>query len=195
MLQPVNLKTIFQQAEFDKAIALVSEWDFSLTKQKMLEPDYAGWPEERIEQAEKNYKRYLSVTKALDGYQLVPNGDVDRFWHEHILDTRRYVQDCAELFAGFLHHYPYFGMRGEVDNRVWLDTASQSTDFWAHLFGEHLYEVDVAEAQKCPQSCPGVTDSIQKIPQKCPQACPGRGITESIDKNYPYLPEFVKKAA
>lgn len=196
MLNDTNLKMVFNKSEFDKAIVLVSEWDFSLTKQKLLELDYAGWTLERAEEAEKNYKRYLAVTKALDGFQLVPNGDVDRFWHEHILDTRRYVQDCTELFGGFLHHYPYFGMRGDADNEMWIETANQSEDLWGNLFGEPLYETFTKEAQKCPQKCPGgIDNAIQRLPQKCPQACPGKKIDDSIDFNYLYLCRTLEKAA
>lgn len=192
MISTINLHSSFQKEKFEAAMSIVSKWDFSLTKQKLQESDYAGWTEERTEKAEENYKRYLSVTKALDGYQLVPNGDIDRFWHEHILDTRRYVQDCAELFGGFLHHYPYFGMRGETDNQFWLSVSSESTNLWKDLFGEYLYETSIVSAQKCPQKCPGsIDDSIEYLDniditsaQKCPQKCPG-----SIDDSIEYLYE------
>ena len=190
-----SLESMFNAKEFTDAMNLTSKWDFSLTKQKLLEPEYANWTNERIEEAEKNYKRYLSVTKALNGYQLVPNGDVDRFWHEHILDTRRYAEDCSKLFGGFLHHYPFFGMRDDADNSTWIETSTKSTNFWNNLFGEHLYHIGSTEVQKCPQRCPnGIVNAIQKIPQKCPQKCPGA--MNSIDIDYRYLPDFsMKKAA
>ena len=173
MSAQLGLWDVFQEVAFKKAEALVSGWDFSLTVAKLQELDYAGWTKERAELAEKNYKRYLAVTKALDGYQLVPNGDVDRFWHEHILDTRRYAKDCYELCGGFLHHYPFFGMNGDADNKNWINAAEQSTTVWNRLFGEHLYRLEVAAPQKCPQACPGIEGAIQAAPQKCPQACPG----------------------
>ena len=77
MSAQLGLWDVFQEVAFKKAEALVSGWDFSLTVAKLQELDYAGWTKERAELAEKNYKRYLAVTKALDGYQLVPNGDVE----------------------------------------------------------------------------------------------------------------------
>ena len=178
----------FDQAIFDSAMSQIEKWDFSLTKEKLLEPDYAGWSMERAENAEKDYKRYLALTKALGGFQPVPNGEIDRFWHEHILDTRRYFQDCHELFGGFLHHYPYFGMRGEQDKKTWESTAEFSNNLWESLFEEPLYNVNSTE-QKCPQSCPDVqfNGAIQqgnliqfpKNSQKCPQSCPD--INGSID--------------
>jgi hypothetical protein len=40
---------------------------------------------------------------------------VDKFWHGHILDTLKYAEDCDVIFGRFLHHFPYFGMRGAED--------------------------------------------------------------------------------
>merc|ERR1712159_408136 len=34
---------------------------------------------------------------------------VDIVWHEHIIDTKRYMADCDFLFGRYLHHYPCFG--------------------------------------------------------------------------------------
>ena len=167
----------FDQTVFDSAMDQVSKWDFSLTKQKLLEPDYAGWSVERAEKAEEDYKRYLALTKALGGFQPVPNGEIDRFWHEHILDTRRYFQDCHELFGGFLHHYPYFGMRGEQDKETWESTAELSNKLWQSTFDEPLYST---------ASSNQVNNVVQfsTAAQKCPQACPD--ITSGIDYNYKY---------
>ena len=138
----------------EDALTEVNSWDFSLTIEKLQEKSYAGWSLERILNAEKGYKQYLAMTKALGGKQLVPNGDIDRFWHEHILDTRRYAKDCNSFFGYFLHHYPFFGMRGEVDNTNWINTAKSSNNLWFSTFGENLYLMK-SDAQKCPQKCPG----------------------------------------
>ena len=162
----------------ESALTEVNSWDFSLTIEKLQEKSYAGWSLNRILIAEKGYKQYLAMTKALGGKQLVPNGDIDRFWHEHILDTRRYAKDCNALFGYFLHHYPFFGMRGEVDNSNWINTTKMSNDLWLSAFGENLYSVKL-NAQKCPQKCPGGVDEFLDA-QKCPQKCPG-GVDEFLD--------------
>ena len=133
------IDAVFSKEEFDKVYPLIKEWDFSLTVQKLQEKDYAGWTKERALKAEEDYKRYLAITKALNGYQLVPNGDIDRFWHEHILDTRRYAEDCRNLFGEFLHHYPFFGMRGESDEANWNEAIEFSNNLWQSQFNESLY--------------------------------------------------------
>ncbi len=166
----------FDVFAYDEARLVIDKWDFSLMREKMQEPSHAGWTVERIDAAIADYKRYMAITKALGGYQLVPNGEIDRIWHEHILDTRQYSKDCLELFGGFLHHYPYFGMRGESDKSQWEDTTTVSDDLWTKLFGESLYS-NQNSAMKCPQACPGVSTInvtlSEKAPMKCPQACPG----------------------
>ena len=159
---------------YDNARQIIDKWDFSLMRIKMQEPSHAGWSLERIDVAIEDYKRYMAVTKSLNGYQLVPNGEIDRIWHEHILDTRQYAKVCLVLFGGVLHHYPYFGMRNESDVENWESTTSLSKDLWVKLFGESLY--DEKSAMKCPQACPSGMDAglqvVEKSAMKCPQACP-----------------------
>ncbi len=139
----------------------VKDWDFALAIEKMQEPRYGGWSKDRALKAVEDYKRYLAITKALKGYQLVPNGDLDEIWHLHLLDTRRYVKDCYELFGGFLHHYPYYGMLGEENKQDWLDNQEFASELWEKLFSEILYS-EKSEAMKCPQLCP-CTDSPSGI--------------------------------
>ena len=172
---------ILDRQKLETAVNLIANWDFSLTKQKLLEVAYAGWSQERADLAERDYKRYLAITHATGGYQPVPNADIDRFWHEHILDTRRYARDCEDLFGEFLHHYPFFGMRGEADEAMWKSTIGISEQLWSDAFGESLYG-SALDPQKCPQACPnpGIEGDGRHLPQKCPQACPNPGIAVSV---------------
>lgn len=140
------------QPQVEAALDLIKDWDFSLTKKKLQEID-SSWNDERIEKAIVDYKKYLAVTKALDGIQLVPNADIDEIWHYHIMDTRRYVEDCKTLFGGFLHHYPFYGMLGKENEDNWLKNQRESNALWSRLFNEPLYS-ETNQGQKCPQACP-----------------------------------------
>lgn len=149
----------FEQAVFDRAIEITNAWNFELAVKKLLEIKGGGWDLTRAEAAVRNYKRYMAVTKALGGVQLVPNGDIDEIWHMHILDTRAYMKDCDELFGEYLHHFPYFGMLDEENREQWLEVQSESESLWHELFKEALYG-GALEAQKCPQVCPCHIDQI-----------------------------------
>jgi len=136
--------------KFEEAFEKTKNLDFSLAIKKLqLKED---WTEERAIKAVEGYKKYLALTKALDGYQLVPNADIDEIWHYHILDTRQYVKDCEEIFGGFLHHYPYFGMLDEQNEKEWKKYQEISNSIWQELFDEDLYESSYAP--NCPQACP-----------------------------------------
>ena len=143
----------FDKDVFMKGFEATEAWNFDLAIKKIIETKSCTWDLCRAENAVLNYRRYLAVTKALGGTQLVPNGDIDEIWHMHILDTRAYMRDCNELFGEYLHHFPYFGMLGEDNKRQWLEVQIESETLWQELFGEALYGPNL-EAQKCPQVCP-----------------------------------------
>jgi len=73
-----------------------------------------GWSREEADKLEVSYKRFLYMTHFSDE-PIVPTKDIDSFWHQHILDTEKYAEDCEKVFGYFMHHFPYFGMRGEED--------------------------------------------------------------------------------
>jgi len=81
---------------------------------------------ELLNEMEKWYRRFLFLNFKYKGSPVVPNELIDEFWHYHILDTRKYVADCSDLFGEMLHHFPYFGMRGEEDRKN-LNKAYETT--------------------------------------------------------------------
>ncbi len=75
---------------------------------------------------------------------------MDKMWHYHILDTRAYCRDCDNVFGGYFHHFPYFGMRSEEDASNLVNAFEQTKAHYADAFGEQM---DRNEAQKCWHSC------------------------------------------
>jgi len=96
----------------------VEELDLRPIKVKLMDPHSGeGWTEEYTDKVEIWYRRFLALSLKYPQKLLVVNDAVDTFWHYHILDTRKYADDCQQVFGHFLHHFPYFGMRGEEDAR------------------------------------------------------------------------------
>lgn len=54
----------------------------------------------------KLYKNFLLLQKKNASVPLVPTREIDEFWHNHILHTQQYFQDCARIFGYYLHHQP-----------------------------------------------------------------------------------------
>lgn len=81
----------------------------------MSKKEGQGWSPEEADHFELEYKRFLALLVKHPDEVIAPDSNVDKFWHGHILDTMKYARDCQHIFGGFLHHYPYFGLRGEED--------------------------------------------------------------------------------
>ena len=133
-----------QPADKDVAYALekVRLVDFSPIRQKLGHISHgAGMSRTDIVVAQLLYEAYLSLLIAFKGncdITLAPPHAADKFWHYHILDTRKYMKDCQFLFGEYLHHYPYFGMRDEQDEKNLLSAGKQTMD----LMTRHFYDVE-----------------------------------------------------
>lgn len=98
------------------------------------------WSAERAERAELGYRRYLTLRAKYPGVEMSPTEDVDAFWHAHILDTRKYAEDCEEVFGGFLHHNPTLGDAEYTEDRH--DTAAWVMhQLYEREFGEPIEAV------------------------------------------------------
>ena len=82
----------------------------------------------------EEYRRflYLAVTRKKP---TVPTRLVDVIWHQHILDTAKYADDCTAAFGYFLHHFPYYGMRGSEDKANLEQSFAESEADYALAFG------------------------------------------------------------
>jgi hypothetical protein len=139
-------------AEVEAAVARVAKLDFSLLKQKLGQEK--GWSPEYQDEVEGLYRRFLALNIVYPDRKVCPTGPIDEFWHAHILDTRAYEQDCNYLFGHYLHHFPYFGMRGPEDFEA-LQTAFDDS---RALFISH-FGID---------PCGGETQARGCSPQRCP---------------------------
>src|SRR5687767_6601564 len=102
--------------EAGESVKAIEQLDLGLIKMKLTDPEEGqGWSREYADRVEIGYKRFLTLLAKYPDEVIACTKDVDRFWHAHILDTMKYADDCAQIFGFFLHHYPYFGMRGEQD--------------------------------------------------------------------------------
>lgn len=143
---------LIDDAKLNAAVAKVAEIDFSMLKRKLIEEK--GWTAEYSSEVEGLYRKFLALNIRYLGQKICPSGPIDEFWHAHILDTHAYAADCDKLFGEYLHHFPYFGMRGTED-RADLEAAfGRSLDLFVNHFGIDPTAGD-AQARSCaPQRCP-----------------------------------------
>jgi hypothetical protein len=89
------------------------------------------------------YRNFLYLNKKFEKQfgRLPPSEELDEFWHNHILDTVKYREDCTRIFGEYFDHYPYFGIDG-VTNSNDLSKAFKTTEkLYFEEFGIELPKV------------------------------------------------------
>ena len=100
----------------EEALAVLGSLDLTMVRRKIADPNEGkGWDEGQLDLAEREYRCFLALHLMYPEAEVVPCHLVDEFWHQQLLDTHAYARNCLEVFGFFLHHFPYFGMRGEQD--------------------------------------------------------------------------------
>lgn len=114
----------------------IAALDLEPIKVKLMHKESGpGWPLERANAVELEYRRFLTLMKKFPDEQTSPPVDVDTFWHHHILDTMKYAADCQAVFGYFLHHFPYIGMRGEEDAATLVRIGHRMKELYEEEFG------------------------------------------------------------
>ena len=117
-------------------IKAIEALDLGPIKFKLMDPEEGeGWTRELVEHMETQYKRYLTLVAKYPREAIAPGKDVDRFWHAHILDTRKYIDDCERVFGFYLHHFPYLGMRGPEDAAALAKAGERTRELYEAEFG------------------------------------------------------------
>jgi len=99
----------------ERTLAEIESLDLEPIKRKLShKEDGPGWTAEHAERVERGYRRYLTLLAKYPQIQISPTRDIDTFWHAHILDTRKYAEDCDRIFGGFVHHDPNLGLDGDL---------------------------------------------------------------------------------
>ena len=120
-------------------VSAIRALDLDPIKVKLMDTDEGqGWSREYADRMEVAYKRFLTLLVTHPETTVAPSKEIDKFWHAHILDTMKYAEDCQQVFGYFLHHFPYFGLRG-ADDAAQLAQAGQDMErLYLQEFGEAM---------------------------------------------------------
>jgi hypothetical protein len=130
----------------EQVVAAIQMLDLDPIKVKLMDSEEGqGWSRQYVDQMEIAYKRFLMVSVKYPEKTIAPSKEVDKFWHGHILDTMKYAEDCQNVFGYFLHHFPYFGMRGEEDAANLAEAGRMTRRLYEQEFGK----ADPSQAAMC----------------------------------------------
>jgi hypothetical protein len=120
--------------------ALIDALDLEPVVVKLIRPE-PGPAAMTLAEADQHialYRGFLKLCAWYPGEPIVPSTMIDHAWHTHILDTGKYAADCDTAFGGFLHHFPYLGMRGPDDVTAWQAAYQRTRELFRGHFGIDL---------------------------------------------------------
>jgi len=97
-----------------QVISAIQGLDLESVKLRVMDPELGeGWTREYADSIEVAYKNYLTMLVKYQDHaeDILLSEDVDEFWHTHILQTMKYMDDCQCTFGNYLHHNPHVGER------------------------------------------------------------------------------------
>lgn len=129
-----------------EAESYLHQLDLGYVRNKMCSSHYPlpRWPEALALKCEQLYKRFLLLLLKHPREPLVPTRDMDEFWHNHILFTKNYTQDCLALYGCYMHHTP-----SDPDNQ---DEISALVPHYQRT--KILYEAEFKEPLLVLERCP-----------------------------------------
>jgi hypothetical protein len=130
--------------ELSLAHDYIERIDFSYLERVMANtpPLGLGWSSDKLAYVERQYRNWLFLRRKYEGKPLPPSQTIDLFWHAHILDSRAYWRDVLNIFGYYLHHFPYFGVRGDSDRQNLDEAFEQTQQLYRLEFGEEIYDFE-----------------------------------------------------
>lgn len=119
-------------------IAAIQALDLEAVKLRVMDTELGeGWNREHADSIELAYKNYLTMLVKYpdDAEDILLSEDVDEFWHTHILQTRKYTEDCQKMFGNFLHHEPHVGEVTATDLEKRVLQAERTRQLYEYEFG------------------------------------------------------------
>jgi len=172
----------------DPKAAQIEALNLDPIKIKLMDKeDGKNWSREQCDTVERWYKRFLILNLKYPTVFIVPTREIDEFWHFHILDTEKYAEDCQITFGHFLHHFPYFGMRGQDDKKELDRSFTKTKELFLSEFGEPLGKLHAAFGFESAAKCDG-SNCSSKDCSSCGKSCSGGKCSPSVD--YSIRPAF-----
>ncbi len=120
----------------NEAILRIKNLNLSNIKTKLMKTN--GLNQKQVDCIELWYKRFLEIHLKYPDQDIVPNQVIDEMWHLHILDTRKYANDCQSIFGEFIHHNPSYSHK---ESKASNEAFDKTNLYFRIEFGEDCTEM------------------------------------------------------
>lgn len=103
--------------------------------------------------AETLYRQFLVLIAKYPGRFFVAPHIADEVWHNHVLFTKKYAEDCEMMFGKFLHHYPAEDEDEDMQKPYAATVALYQSEFGVHPAHYGLSREEFAFAARSGGNC------------------------------------------
>ncbi|GMI49187.1 hypothetical protein TrCOL_g9039 [Triparma columacea] len=137
-----------QAMEFEDFLKQFDKDSFSPILSKCTR--HNDWDQTYASQVLDEYAKFFYLASLPNRVPLVPSPAVDEIWHQHILTTKKYQEDCGRLVGHFVHHCPSF----TAEERAGLAPKFEKTKAaYENKFGEMPENIWAGDKANCNKRC------------------------------------------
>ena len=121
---------------FERAYAYIEQLDLTYLVDAMCAESYPlpRWTKTDALKCVRLYKNFLLLFKMHPKENLVPTREIDECWHNHILYTKQYHSDCAQIFGHYLHQPAL----PTDDHSILVNDFLSTQQLYFAMFKEHM---------------------------------------------------------
>jgi len=152
-----NTPTIEQAKQY------IDNIDFSMVIDKIVRTK--KWKKRDVEKICEQYRHFLFLNKkycTTPDQALAPSEEIDEFWHNHILDTKKYRADCEKIFGYYADHYPYVGMDGKTTREDSESAFARTQQLHFNEFGDYIFTVRNVRVHQIISFCQLLIKQLRK---------------------------------
>lgn len=161
------MSTVCAERQIPETMEKIHSIDFGPILFSLIKKDDGEkWSEKKALDSIELYKKFLFLMWKYPSGSVVPNKIIDLVWHVHILDTKKYHDDCMSVFGEIIHHFPYLGTRGQEDRQNLKRKFAFTSELFQTEFGIDLSQwcqMDDAEASHCQGGCERGIDNVSEF--------------------------------
>lgn len=104
------------------------------------------WPNEYANNVSFEYDRFMKLRSINEN--LSPSDDIDKFWHQHILNTKHYNNYCLVKFNKFVHHDPIDSVDQYARQKRLSDTINTYTSTFGPIIHNQIWGLQLKPENK-----------------------------------------------
>ena len=109
------------------------------------------WSDEYANNVAFEYSRFLKLRSLNE--QLSPSDDIDKLWHQHLLNTKNYYNYCFAKFNKFVHHDPTDSSDQQARQKRLANTIQIYVNTFGPINNKQIWNIQTEKISSISKPC------------------------------------------